>query len=351
MSIEVPGKIRIPQRALPRWQASYAIVGSHSGLQICTWTKKALRGLGVCYKQKFYGVDTHRCAQISPALAWCSENCIFCWRPNEWMEETRMRKGEVDTPADIIRGSVEKRKALVSGLKGAHDAQLEKWEESFRMFPSHWAISLSGEPTLYPKLPEMILELRKHPEVRSIFLVSNGQEPAMVRKLAREGALPTQLYISVDAASADMFRKVNRPKYKDGWKRLKRTLSLLPGLDCRTVIRYTLIRGVNDSDADLAVFAEMFEKSKADFVEIKGYMFLGDSRKRLVFGNMPGHEHVKEYALKIVKEMPDYTIIDEDWLSRIVLLKRKDSNYDNLIRSVVERRTPPKRSGRRVSGR
>ena len=328
-------KITIDENALPRWKASYSIVGAHSGIQICTWTKKALRGKGVCYKQKFYGVDCHRCAQISPALAWCSENCIFCWRPNEWMKEIRMGMSEVDGPAEIIEGVVEARRKLVSGLKGAQDAQVGKWNESFKLFPSHWAISLSGEPTLYPKLPEMVKELRKHREARSIFIVSNGQEPKMIEKLAKSDALPTQLYISVDACDAKMFEKVNRPKYKDGWRRLNKTLELLPKLDCRTVIRYTLIKGVNDSEKYLEDFAEMFEKAKADFIEIKGYMFLGDSRKRLVFENMPGHEHVREYAKKIAEMLPDYSIIDEDYLSRIVLLKREDSPYENCILKAV----------------
>lgn len=324
-------KITISAEMMPRWEASYWIVGNHSGIQICTWTKKALRGNGVCYKQKFYGIDCHRCAQISPALAWCSENCIFCWRPNEWMAEIKMGKNEVDEPKEIIAGVLEKRKKLISGLKGAHDADLKKWKESFELFPSHWAISLSGEPTLYPKLAEMVKELRKHPEVRSIFIVSNGQEPKMIEKLKKEDALPTQLYISVDAADAKMFGKVNRPKYRDGWKRLNKTLSLLPKLDCRRVLRYTLIKGVNDSEKEISKFAKMFEKSKADFIEIKGYMFLGDSRKRLVFENMPKHEYVEEYSEKIVKLLPNYSIIHEDYLSRIVLLKRKDSPYENLI--------------------
>lgn len=325
-------KITIPADALPRWEKSYGIVGSHSGIQICTWTKKALRGKGVCYKQKFYGVDTHRCAQISPALAWCSENCIFCWRPNEWMKGVRMGAKNVDSPKEIIEGSATLRKRLVSGLKGAYDAQEEKWEESFKLFPSHWAISLSGEPTLYPKLAEMVKELRTHKEVRSIFIVSNGQEPKAIEKLAKEDALPTQLYISVDASDAGMFAKVNRPKYKDGWKRLNKTLALIPKLDCRTVLRYTLIRGVNDAEKDLGRFAGMFEKTKADFIEVKGYMFLGDSRKRLVFENMPGHEYVKDYAAKLAGLLPNYRIIDEDELSRIVLLKRGDSPYPNFIK-------------------
>lgn len=326
-------KITIDSEALPRWRTSYSIIGNHSGIQICTWTKKALRGKGVCYKQKFYGIDCHRCAQISPALAWCEENCIFCWRPNEWMKKIVMKKNEVDEPDEIISGTAAIRKKLVSGLLGAEDADEKKWKESFKLFPSHWAISLSGEPTLYPKLPEMVLELRKHPEVRSIFIVSNGQEPKMIERLAKMDALPTQLYISLDASDEKMFEKVNRPKYKDGWKRLNKTLELLPKLDCRRVIRYTLINGVNDSERELEKFAELFEKSRADFIEIKGYMFLGDSRKRLVFENMPKHQYVQEFSKRIAEFLPNYRIMDEDELSRIVLLRRNDSKYANFIAS------------------
>lgn len=38
----------------------YAIVGSHSGVKICRWTKSALRGRGSCYKYSLYGINSHR---------------------------------------------------------------------------------------------------------------------------------------------------------------------------------------------------------------------------------------------------------------------------------------------------
>lgn len=326
--------IKIPKKTLVRWKANYEIIGVHSGIQICTWTKKALRGKGGCYKQKFYGIDTHRCAQISPAFAWCQQNCIFCWRSCEWMKSIKMNEKDVDEPNKIIAGICEKRKKLISGIKGAYDADVKKWKESFEFFPSHWAISLSGEPTLYPKLGEFVKELRKHKEVRSIFIVSNGQEPKALAKLAKENALPTQLYISVSASDAKMYEKINQPKYKNGWKRLNKTIGLLPKLNCRRVIRHTLIKGVNDAEKDIKNFACMFEKAEPDFIEIKAYMFLGDSRKRLIYENMPVHTHVKNYAEKIAIFLPNYFIQDEDKLSRIVLFKRKDTVYENYIERV-----------------
>lgn len=312
--------------------AHYGLVGAHSGVEICGWTKKSLRGKGVCYKQKFYGVDCHRCCQMSPALAWCQESCIFCWRPMEWMRKTKVSKEKVDDPEEIIKGCVEERKKLVSGMKGAHDADKRLCEESFSKFPSHWAISLSGEPTIYPKLDELIKKLRENKNVRSIFLVTNGQEPKMLEKLSKKDSLPTQLYVSVDAANREMFGKVNRSILKDGWERLNKTLELLAKLKCRRVIRFTLIKGLNDDEKMVEEYAKTFEKSKADFVEIKGYMFLGESRKRLKFENMPMHEYVVDWSKKFEKHLKNYSWESEDRLSRIVLFKRKDSKYENVIR-------------------
>ena len=34
-----------------RFGKIYGLAGKHSGVQMCSWTRKALRGTGVCYKQ------------------------------------------------------------------------------------------------------------------------------------------------------------------------------------------------------------------------------------------------------------------------------------------------------------
>ncbi|KAI1007776.1 hypothetical protein K3495_g459 [Podosphaera aphanis] len=57
----------------------YSIVGSHSGVKICRWTKSALRGRGSCYKYSFYGIASHQCMETTPSLS-CSNKCVFCWR-------------------------------------------------------------------------------------------------------------------------------------------------------------------------------------------------------------------------------------------------------------------------------
>ena len=64
----------------------YTIVGSHSGVKICRWTKSALRGRGSCYKFAFYGIKSHLCMETTPSLA-CSNKCVFVGDmvPTPWL--------------------------------------------------------------------------------------------------------------------------------------------------------------------------------------------------------------------------------------------------------------------------
>ena len=59
--------------------AGYRVIGSHSGVKLCRWTKSMLRGRGGCYKHSFYGIESHRCMETTPSLA-CANKCVFCWR-------------------------------------------------------------------------------------------------------------------------------------------------------------------------------------------------------------------------------------------------------------------------------
>lgn len=319
-----------PQAKEEFLKKKYGLVGKHSAVQICSWTRKALRGQGTCYKDKFYGVDTYRCAQMSPCAAWCTENCIFCWRPMEWMGPGPIPAENAEGPAEIIKGAVEQRKRLLSGIGGT-GSDRGKFDISFSEFPSHWAISLSGEPTLYPRLPELIRELKAHPEVKTIFLVSNGQEPEMLERLREEDALPTQLYISVAASNREKLKEVCRPVHADAWARLVRSLSLLRELPCRTVVRFTVIKGVNDLEGYIAEYAKLFSESGPDFIEVKAYMFLGYSRNRLERENMPEHEYVEELCERLLEGLPEYEKLDWCGASHIVLLGRKKARWPKRI--------------------
>ena len=130
-------------------------MADHSTVEICHWTKKSFRNEGSCYKHKFYGISTHRCMEFSPAGMHCENRCVYCWRPMEFYDSLKMDEQKVAEPKDIMTKLMEERRKLIVGHFGDPSQDKQKIEES--LTPSHYAISLSGEPTMYPKLPDFLI--------------------------------------------------------------------------------------------------------------------------------------------------------------------------------------------------
>jgi tRNA wybutosine-synthesizing protein 1 len=309
-------------------------VSDHSTVDLCHWTKKSFKNDGDCYKHKFYGISTHRCMEFSPAGMYCENRCVYCWRPMEFYDSMTMEPEKVAEPEQIITKLMEERRKLIMGYYG--DARNEKQKLDESLLPAHYAISLSGEPTMYPKLPELIKYLKKLPDTKSIFLVTNGQEPDMLQKLKEENALPTQLYLSTNAADYESFLKINKPKYDDSWKRWNRSLMMLSGLDTRTVLRITLIRNYNDLEEMIPAFAAMLKHSSPNFVEIKSYMHIGRSTNRLEHDNMLDMDEVRYFASELVKQSGIFSVMDESFISRIVVLQNQDRLIDPKIPTYLE---------------
>ena len=300
-----------------------------ASVQVCEWNKKALRGEGHCYKQDFYGADTISCHQIAPTTFWCNNSCIFCWRPKEYMGNTPAKDCQQMDPKKMIDGLIEERKKLISGF-GGHE-KVSKNTFVSAMETKHWAISLSGEPTLYKKLPELVSLLKERKGTETVFVVSNGENPSMLKKMWNEKSLPTQLYISMVAPSEKLFKSITCNKEKDGWIKYLKSLAMIKLLPCRSVIRLTLIKELNDSEETIKEFASVLETVGSDFIEIKSYMWLGYSRQRLGEQNTPSFEYTKEFTNKLLALMPSYKFESEKENSRIVLLKNKNSKYKTKI--------------------
>ena len=288
----------------------YRFVGKnkHAAVKICLWTREAIRGKGVCYKQKFYDIKTHRCLQIAPGVEFCNHSCLFCWRDINFTKKDW--SGPVDEPEEILDEMIEQQRLLLMGFKGFEGTDMEKFKES--MEPNQVAISLAGEPCLYPKLPELI-DLINSRNMTS-FLVTNGTVPEMIKKLIEHP--PYQLYVTLAAPNPEVYQKTCRPLIKDGWERIQKSLSLLNKFE-RSVIRLTLVKNINMVDPEQ--YAEIIEKTKPKFVELKAYMAIGFSRERLGPDYMPTHEEIKQFAKEIEKHS-SYKIVNEKEDSRVVLL-------------------------------
>jgi tRNA wybutosine-synthesizing protein 1 len=155
-----------------------------------------------------------------------------------------------------------------------------------------------------------------HSKGLTTFLVSNGTMPEKLSKLSQE---PTQLYTSLCAPNEALYKKVCRPQLAGAWEKLNETLSLLPSFHCPTVIRTTLVRGLNMENVD--EYARLVEKANPTFIEAKAYMHIGFSGLRLGFDSMPNHREVREFAQKLAVRA-GYEIVDESVESRVVLLSK-----------------------------
>jgi len=297
----------------------YRIVEKNSAVKICNWTKKSLTDVGVCYKEKFYGIKSHLCAQISCSLFNCQNKCIHCWRNLDYTEDFDLK--HLDNPKEIIKGSILAQRKLIEGFNGNAKTNKQKFKEAQE--PMQFAISLTGEATLYPKLGELIRELRK--QRKTSFLVTNGLCPEVLMKLGKGGNLPTQLYLSLNSCNEKLYNKWHRSKDKNAWKKFNKTLFIFPKLKTRKVIRMTLVKGINSNMENEMIkdYVNLIKKAHPDFIEVKGFMSVGFARDRKGMGYdvMPTNKEIKDYAILITKELgKPYQILDEHEFSRVVLI-------------------------------
>ncbi len=293
----------------------YHLVGNHSAVKRCRWLYNSIVQGRACYKQKFYGINSHQCLQMTPSLYHCTLGCVFCWRAqsgdhNIRWDETKLPQW--DDPETIIAGCIHEQERILTGYKATPNADQTKRLEA--LTPKHAAISLTGEPTLYPHLDGLIKGF--HKRGFTTFLVSNGTNPDALSNLSEE---PTQLYISVSAFDKDAFSKICRPHKSDAWNRFNQTLELLPSFRCPTVLRFTLARHLNLEYPKL--FAKLVEKANPTYLEPKAYMHVGFSRLRMDGTNMPSHLEIKQFGSTLSAEL-GYNMLDESEDSRVVLLSR-----------------------------
>ena len=155
----------------------------------------------------------------------------------------------------------------------------------------HCALSLVGEPIMYPHINKLVSEL--HKRRISTFLVTNAQFPECISALEPV----TQLYVSIDAATKETLKAIDRPLFADFWERFlgachsdrrsrRRSVcgACATGRDAsrctpaasldelrakrqRTVYRLTLLKGHNMTELD--AYVELIARGQPDFIEVR----------------------------------------------------------------------------------
>ncbi|KAJ3014650.1 S-adenosyl-L-methionine-dependent tRNA 4-demethylwyosine synthase [Thoreauomyces humboldtii] len=295
----------------------YKIVGTHSGVKMCRWTKNMLRGRGGCYKHTFYGIESHRCMETTPSLA-CANKCVFCWRQHTNPVGTEWRWKQ-DDALDIVNGTMEKHYQMVKQMRGVPGVKADRFEEAFTI--KHCALSLVGEPIMYPQINDFVEIL--HSRNVSSFLVTNAQFPDAITALVPV----TQLYVSIDAGTKEDLKAIDRPLFKDFWERFLACLDELGKKGQRTVYRLTLVKDKNDATLDQ--YATLIKRGSPCFIEVKGVTYCGfGAASHLTMKNVPYHHEVLKFCEGLCELLDGkYAVASVHEHSCSVLIAKKEQYF------------------------
>ena len=393
-------------------RSHYRLVGKHkhSALKPCHWMLAKLftgRENRNCYKG-YFGIQSEKCIQCTPALPFCTHACVFCWRDIEEGALGPEFNLPSDEPGDLVREFIRHQRNMIehhvgsdsfetnyhlmyelleTGLNGENCINIPEFSssrshsatrveraivllktlgvvhfkdgkhypldpaktgsadpaeilathvttpreiraalESARS-PSHAAISLAGEPTLYPRLASLVHEFKRR--AFTTFIVTNGTTPDV---LASMDTLPTQVYLTLPHPDEAIYKKIHRPCIPRAYEKITRGLELLGSLGCRTCLRITMVKGVNDV-RNVDGYVRMVRLANPHFLEIKG--FAAEARAMLVKKRMglggkgerigetaayaPSFQDVLDYARRI-SERTGWPIVERSKPSRDVLM-------------------------------
>ncbi|KAL4203564.1 hypothetical protein AMTRI_Chr01g128630 [Amborella trichopoda] len=194
---------------------------------------------------------------------------------------------KLDDPLEIVNAAIDEHTETIKQMKGVPGVTTDRLFEG--LSPRHCALSLVGEPIMYPEINALIDEL--HKQRISTFLLTNAQFPERIRLL--------------------------KPITQDSLRALREK-------EQRTVYHLTLVKGWNAEDID--AYYELFSIGKPDFVEIKGVTYCGSSAtSKLTMENVPWYLDVKAFSEVLAsKSGSEYEIASEHTHSCCVLLARAD---------------------------
>ncbi|XP_037631700.1 LOW QUALITY PROTEIN: S-adenosyl-L-methionine-dependent tRNA 4-demethylwyosine synthase TYW1 [Sebastes umbrosus] len=269
--------------------------------------------------------ESHRCMETTPSLA-CANKCVFCWRHHTNPVGTEWR-WKIDPAEKILEDALEKHQSMIRQFRGVPGVKPERYEEGLEA--KHCALSLVGEPIMYPEINTFIRLLHSHRI--SSFLVTNAQFPQEIRTLVPV----TQLYVSVDASTKDSLKKIDRPLFKDFWPRFLDSLRALGEKRQRTVYRLTLVKAWNVEE--MQSYSELIALGQPDFIEVKGVTYCGESSaSSLTMANVPWHQEVVAFVQQLADMLPQYEIACEHEHSNCLLIAHTKFKVDGEWRTWID---------------
>ena len=92
--------------------------------------------------------------------------------------------------------------------------------------------------------------------------------------------------------------------------------------DGNSILPLHAVQDWNIKDKYIEEYERLDRKASPMFIEPKGYVFVGASRKRMTPSNMPSHDAVRDFGYKLADSL-GYERSMEKPASRVVLLTKK----------------------------
>ncbi len=237
-----------------------------------------------------------------------------------------------DDPEFLFEKVVEEYYKTLRSFDPRHNPTVDRdmWNDAMKG-PDHLATSLIGEPLMYPRIDDLMYLGKKRG--MTTFIVTNGTFPKVLESMH---TLPHQIYISVVGPDYKTWSNLTRPLWnaRQQWQDLLKTLELIPSLGIRVVFRITAVKDYNMVHPDK--YAKLIEIAQPDFVEVKGYSWVGRSRERLPRTSQPSMEDVRAFGF-MLSELTGYEVKDEVPRARVILLwngktplELRPRNYSNV---------------------
>ena len=217
-------------------------------------------------------------------------------------------------PETILAGVHRLQKKALAGYNAVLDNTVteEKWKEA--LAPKHVAISLSGEPTLYSRLPELADLFNANGY--TTFVVRTARTRTCSQNAGRSSSTSRSMHLT-ETYERPACRWATRTGTGAGYRRA------LPNYQQNARRCGSRLSPGTTTQSRRATPGSSRTQGHT-FVEVKGYMYLGYSRNRLQRNNMPEHAQVRKFAERITASC-DYKIRDENPLSRVICLEREET--------------------------
>ena len=188
---------------------------------------------------KSLGID------LSPSFKQCNYDCVYCELKGAKTVDKMQEVVSVTEVIDALSSALEKHKNI-----------------------DVITITANGEPTLYPHLNELVIEINKIKQNHKLLILSNGA--TIVDKNTRDALEKIDIVkLSLDCAGKKCFKKIDRPNSSvdldDVIKSMKIFSKRYQG---SLVIEILVVKGINDKDEEFDKLNVVLNEIKPDRVDI-----------------------------------------------------------------------------------